>query len=307
VNNLIYIIKNKLFKISKEANKIKRPSYVELIKYQDFNRTDDNKLALGFSAGRSGSNWFSKLFNSHPNWIGTCERFADYEAFYRYVSYYNLPINKDNFFKLIELSSKRDMSKYQNSFISSSYLSFGVHELTKQLDPDYIFFNIRDPKKCVESLFKKGWYLFYEDKRKIKSPLFDITNNQYRSFSRIIPKDDFLEEWLSLSRIGKIAWYWSTINKSIKDDFDKIQNTKKYFVKLSDVDQNFEAYLSLVKKLNFKNVLSKGQFYNVINKASNKGKGEKYFYKNWNSLEKKEFEKIIDKFFPYYDEIITNI
>ena len=168
MNNLIYIIKNKLFKISKEANKIKRPSYVELIKYQDFNRTDDNKLALGFSAGRSGSNWFSKLFNSHPNWIGTCERFADYEAFYRYVSYYNLPINKDNFFKLIELSSKRDMSKYQNSFISSSYLSFGVHELTKQLDPDYIFFNIRDPKKCVESLFKKGWYLFYEDKRKIK-------------------------------------------------------------------------------------------------------------------------------------------
>ena len=48
MNNLIYIIKNKLFKISKEANKIKRPSYVELIKYQDFNRTDDNKLALGF-------------------------------------------------------------------------------------------------------------------------------------------------------------------------------------------------------------------------------------------------------------------
>ena len=76
-------------------------------------------------------------------------------------------------------------------------------------------------------------------KEKLKSPLFDITNNQYRSFSRIIPKDDFLEEWLSLSRIGKIAWYWSTINKSIKDDFDKIQNTKKYFVKLSDVDQKF--------------------------------------------------------------------
>ena len=159
MNNLIYIIKNKLFKISKEANKIKRPSYVELIKYQDFNRTDDNKLALGFSAGRSGSNWFSKLFNSHPNWIGTCERFADYEAFYRYVSYYNLPINKDNFFKLIELSSKRDMAKYQNTFISS-YLSFGVHELTKQLDPDYIFLILEILKNVLNHYLKKDGIFF---------------------------------------------------------------------------------------------------------------------------------------------------
>ena len=135
---------------------------------------------------------------------------------------------------------------------------------------------------------------------KRKRNFFDITNNQYRSFSRIIPKDDFLEEWLSLSRIGKIAWYWSTINKSIKDDFDKIQNTKKYFVKLSDVDQNFESYLSLVKKFNFKNVLSKG-IYNVINEASNKDKDEKYFYKK---IFEKNFEKIIDKFFHIIIKLI---
>ena len=123
----------------------------------------------------------------------------------------------------------------------------------------------------------------------------------------IIPKDDFLEEWLTLSRVGKITWYWSTINKSIKDDFDKIQNTKKYFIKLSDIDQNFDAYLSLVKRFNFENMMSKKQFYNVVNKASNKAQGEKYFYKNWSTLEKKEYEKIISEIFPYYDDILTNI
>ena len=83
MNNIIYKIKNNLFKISNEANKIKRPSYEELLKYQNFNKNDNNKLALGFGAGRSGQNWFSRIFNSHPNWIGTCERFADFEAFWQ--------------------------------------------------------------------------------------------------------------------------------------------------------------------------------------------------------------------------------
>ena len=102
MSNLIYKIKKSFFNISNEAAKIKRPDYEELIKYKHFKKKESNKFGLGLGAGRSGQNWFSKIFNSHPNWIGTAERFADYEAFYRYVSYYNLEINKDGFFKLIE-------------------------------------------------------------------------------------------------------------------------------------------------------------------------------------------------------------
>ena len=38
--------------------------------------------------------------------ISKFDSVAEYEAFYRYVCYYNLPIFKDGFFDLIELSSK---------------------------------------------------------------------------------------------------------------------------------------------------------------------------------------------------------
>lgn len=307
MRNLIYKIKNQLFNISKEAIKIKKPSYDELIKYEYFEKNENNKLALSFGAGRSGQNWFSKIFNSHPNWIGSCERFSDYEAFYRYINYYNLEINKDGFFKLIELASKRDMAKYQNSFISSPYFSFGVKELTEKLKPNYIFFNIRDPIGCVESYYNKGWYLYYEKKEKIKSPLIDISNNQYRSFSRIVPKGEFLDKWLSLSRIGKLTWFWCTINKAIKDDFDKITHIPKFFIKLSDMNQNFDLYQNLVNKFKFENMMTKKQFYNVINKASNRGLNDKYRYKDWSDLEKLEFENIINEMFPQYNEIITNI
>ena len=307
MNNFIYKIKNKLFSYSKEAEKLRRPKYEELIKYENFKRQGDNNLLLSFGSGRSGQNWFSKIFNSHSNWVGTCERFADYEAFYRYVCYYNLPVYKDGFFNLMELSSKMDMSKYQNSFISSPYFSFGAEELANKLKPNYIFFNIRNPIQSVESFYKKGWYQNFENQKKIKSPLIDISDSQYRSFSRIIPNDEFLDEWLSLSRIGKIAWFWTISNKAIYDDFNKIDNVDKFFVKLEDANQNYILYEKLSKKFNFNDTMTKNQFYDVINKSSNNDTNINYEYKDWNDLEKKEFEKVINDLFPYYDGIKTNI
>ena len=307
MNNFFYKIKNRLFNLSREAKKLKRPTYKELIKYQDFQRKDNNFLALSFGAGRSGQNWFSKIFNSHSNWIGTCERFAEYEAFYRYICYYNLPIYKDGFINLVELSSKRDMAKHQNSFISSPYLSLGVEELTNKLKPNYIFFNIRNPIQTVESLYNKGWYLNFNDQKEINSPLIDISDSQYRSFSRIVPKGDFLKEWLSFTRIGKITWFWSTVNKAIYDDFYKIQNIGKFFIKLEDINQNYNIYEKLSKKFDFENKMSESQFYKVLNKASNNDTNLIHTYKNWNNLEKKEFENIINNIFPHYDKISTNI
>jgi hypothetical protein len=306
MNNTIYKIKNLLFKLSSEGRKLKIPSYENLLKYQNFIKNNDNKFAISFGAGRSGQNWFSKIFNSHSNWIGTCERFADYESFYRYVRFYKLPINMDEFFRLIDLSAKRDMALYHNSFISSPYLSVGLKELVKKSNPDYIFFNIRNPINTIESLHKKGWYKNL-DQNIVKSPSIDISVGQYRSFSRIIPNDDYIDSWNSLTRIGKITWYWSTINKLILDDFNLINDIQKFYIKLEDINQNYDIYENLAKRFNFKKKMTKNQFLNVINKASNKGSDNKHHYKNWNNLEKKEFENIINEIFPFYDKIKTNV
>lgn len=304
--NITEKIKKKLYSFTNEAKKIRRPSYSELIKYSKFKKTKNNIFAISFGAGRSGQNWFTKIFNSHPNWIGTCERFPDYEAFYRYVTFYNLPINKSGFYKLIELASKRDMSQFKNSLISSPYMSFGVRDVYKVLDIDYIFFIIRDPINAVESFYNKGWYV-NEFNFKIKSPLIDISTNQYRSFSRIIPMEPYLQKWIKLTRIGKITWFWSIINKAIYDDFSKIQNDKKIFIKLEEVNQNYEFYEKLSNRFNFEKKMNIKNFYSLINKVDNKGKNFNYRYPKWSKLEKKEFEEILESFFPYYDKIKTNI
>lgn len=308
MKNLAYKLKNFLFKFTKESRKFKRPSYTELRLYKEFIKTHKNKLILSFGAGRSGQNWFSKIFNSHDNWIGSSERFADYEAFYRYITYYNLPVNKKGFFDLIELSANRDMSLYQNSFIASPYWSFGMEEITNKIKPDFIMYNIRSPIKTIESFYKKGWYKDLEIHNIKDSPIIDITNNQYRSFSRIIPrKKEYINEWYNLTRIGKITWFWCEINKSLYFDFNNKINTNKFIIKLKDVDQNYDAYLKLSEKFNFQPIMKKKQFLDIINKAPNKGSMNKHFYKNWSKTEKKEFENIIRENFPFYDTMKTNL
>ena len=130
-----------------------------------------------------------------------------------------------------------------------------------------------------------------------KSPLFDISTSMYRSFSRIVPKEDFLHEWLKLTRIGKIAWFWATANKSIYEDFFRKLKKLKNFVKLEDVNQNYDVYQGLSNKFNLKEKMSKKDFHKVLNKTRNRGPSDKYRYKDWSSREKKELKKLLKKFF----------
>ena len=63
MQNLIYKIKNRLFRLSKEEKKTKRPSYNELIKYEIL-KNKNSKLALSFGLVEVQT-WFTKIFNSH--------------------------------------------------------------------------------------------------------------------------------------------------------------------------------------------------------------------------------------------------
>ena len=51
----------------------------------------------------------------------------------------------------------------------------------------------------------------------------------------------------------------------------------------------------------------KKKFNKVIYKAGNKGEDIIYKYKDWNKLEKKEFDDITEKFFPNYSKIKTTL
>jgi hypothetical protein len=287
---------------SKEGLKLKKPTYDMLMEYNNKDYKADSRKIISFGAGRSGQNWLSKIFNAHDSWIGTNERFNDYEAFYRYIMHYNLPIDKESIYKLLELSVKYDQYKYGNSFVASPYFSFGMKELCDRLNPTDIFYNIREPISTIESFYLKG---FYDSKYILsndKLPTIDIKTGVYRGMSRIIPNDNFLEEWLTLTRIGKITWFWAYSNKILHESFQNMSLQSKYLLKLEDIS-NYNFYDFLDNKYNFEDKLTKKQFNNIVNNTPNKSTGKKYKYKDWTELEKKEYEYVIDKFFSSYDDI----
>ena len=88
-----------------------------------------------------------------------------------------------------------------------------------------------------------------------KGPFIEFSNNLNRS--QILPRDEYLNEWFTLTTIGKIAWFWATINKAAFNDLNEIKNLDKYIFKLEDIDQNYDFYLRLSSKFNFKNIKKK--------------------------------------------------
>ena len=65
-------------------------------------------------------------------------------------------------------------------------------------------------------------------------------------------------------------------------------------------------FMKTFKKFNFNNKMSE-RFYKVLDKSPNNDTKLSHVYKNWNNVEKKEFEDIINSTFPHYDKISTNI
>jgi len=296
--------KEALYNRSTEGKKLRRPDYATLLEYKDLPYKLNSYKVLGFGAGRSGQNWLSKIFNTHPNWVGTNERFYDYEAFYRYITYHQLPIDRTPILKLLELSVKHDQYKYGNSFITSPYFSFGMEELFSSLHPTDIFLNIRKPVSSIESFYAKGFYATQEYFLSLEKnqPSIDIQTGVYRGMSRIIPSDDFKQEWLSLTRIGKITWFWAVSNQQLYSSFKNLPTHKKYLLKLEEI-HNYDFYQFLDSKFDFENKLIKKEFYKVIEKTPNKIKYKNYKYKNWTQQEKKEYEYIVETFFPDYTKI----
>lgn len=268
---------------------------------------ENKQLILSFAAGRSGQRWTNKIFTSHQNCNGACERFPDFEAYYRFVTWNKLPIDLSGFYDLLEKASDYDWQNADISIHSSPYFAFGIEELTKKLKPDYLFFHLRKPEDVINSNYLKGWYagdfLHLEKDKVLGIQPLNLTY-LHRNLGRIYPKDDFWDEWTQLTQIGKISWYYTTLNTYLYEKFKKLTNTKQWFFKLSDIDQNYDYYRFLAQKFELSPLLSKKEYLLLKGKMKNKG-AKRRNISDWTSQEKKEYERFVDPFMDIYNEIKT--
>ena len=233
---------------------------------EDYKRfkNKNKKLVIGVTCGRSGSRWISDIFSAHDNAIGSCERNALAESFYRYVKWNDLSVDLTGVLEIVKCDIISDWYSSDISFITSPFLSHDLPYLFNYLLPDNIIWCVNDPKFTVNSFYNKGWYeneIIWKDYNLIPSIQTKNKQSIHRSFARVLPGKKKYREWKNLSRVGKISWVYNEINLRIYDDLNKIKDIDLFIMKLEHADDNYEFYLSLRKKYGLSPTLSKKRIY----------------------------------------------
>ncbi|MEX0920632.1 MAG: hypothetical protein WDZ69_03585 [Candidatus Pacearchaeota archaeon] len=273
-----------------------------LMKARPPKNRDDHKLIFCFNPGRSGTRWLSNIFNAHENWIGTCERFGQYESFVRYCAWHDLNVDLESAFKLFEQAIYYDFEKHQNSMIVSPFFNFIIPKMVQRYNPDHIFFVYRNPVDTVCSFHERGFYkdkVFTSNDSLKKATISISATGEIRSlsptFSRILPQKQLsLKEWNKLTRIGKCTWFWVTQMKAMQDAYFNVKGVKKRVYSLEEMDQNYPFYEKLVKEHNLIPKLGKKDFLS-LKKIVHPEKENIHPYDHWTDKEKEEFHEIIKK------------
>ncbi len=212
-------------------------------------RAAGKRLIMCFSMGRSGTRWLSKMFCSHRNCHGACDRFPEEESFFRYVTWYDLPVDVAGFIELQRKAVNHDWSRGDISFVASPYFAFGIPRIVKALKPTDLIFIMREPDAVACSLYAKGWYrhapMRVEVAGRAHGTQIDHVGMFHHNFSRILPKDrQSLDKFANASQLARIAWYCSTTALAINDAVARKQymelkgsmsNRGKRYVTLRDI------------------------------------------------------------------------
>lgn len=303
--------------LNKVYNKLKKEEekFQKIIKVTDYEKfyeapavaKDNKKLIISFSSGLSGHQWMTKVFTSHENCCGGCERFTDFDAFFRYVTWNDLPIDMEGFYNLLRKAINWDWNHGDISIQASPDYSFGVELLYKELQPDFLTYQVRKPENVINSIYTKNLYkkeLVLSENDNISGPQPLSSPFMHHSFTRILPKGDEKEGWNQQTTIGKITWFYKTMNLETLKGFKKA-NLKPWMIKLEDVDQNYEYYRVLAKHFGLNPVLSENDFLSLKDVMVNKNK-KRRTYDDWSKEEKEDFERNIKEYYEEYDKIVTS-
>lgn len=266
----------------------------------------NKKLVLGFGAGRCGMRWFKSLVSAHRNAIGYHERFSLPEAFYRYCQWHGLPVDHEAFYRLLEEFLEKNLSQKDIVFVSSPWFTSPEGEVIQRLKPNQVIFFLRNAEESVNSFYCKGWYKdepIRSDPEKCPGLQPSLAEYPHRSFSRVTPSNGQCPEWSSLTRTGKIAWYWGESNKRIYQMLKKI-NIEPWIVKLEDIQGDYEYFCRIARAMGLSKNISERRYKKISSRDRNKGKVIRTI-QDWTKQEKNEFEKIILPFESIYQDLKT--
>ncbi len=208
------------------------------------------KLILGTLCARSGTRWLCDIFSAHQAVTAVTERNKVAESYYRYIHYNELPIDSTGIITLIKAGIIADWKNNDTSVVFSPYFSHGLLPLVHQLKPSTVIFAINEPLATVNSILNKGHFTekyLYPDLNTALGYQPALGDRWSHYFGRIVPKAEQLEDWLKLSRAGKVSWWANMITMDIYEQICALPHKSVFIFKLKEADQNYEYYVKFAE------------------------------------------------------------
>ncbi len=227
------------------------------------------KVGFAIGTGRCGTRFIQRALETEPGVCSYHERNAEGEAFHRYCKWYDLPVDQSGFFYLKERDIKKDLENHDFSFEASAPLSLSVVELFERFGAKFVFL-VRRPEDVVNSYMRKGYYkrkLILEDPDLALGYQPDV-DYLGRFLGRTVPRGEEFVRWQKLTIVGKIAWYWSTVNECILKQLDEIPKDQYCIIRLEEF--SFERYHELMTFFSIHSTMSKKRYISLSKSRPNK-------------------------------------
>lgn len=252
-----------------------------------------SKVSFAVGTGRCGTKFLYRLLKYEPVVASAHEKHPLSDTFHRYCKWYNLPIDNEGFLVAKRNSIDNDLKHKKYSFEASAFLSLSILELYKAFDAKFMLL-VRSPEKVINSYLRKGWYespVHVKDYEKLPSFQGDMEFHHF--LGRTLPKGGDMTRWMELTRVGKLAWYWNSLNREIVRQFSVLPPAQYCVVRLEDL--TYDKYVGEIAPfLGFKAAVSQELFSSLVEEKPN-SLGEVRSVTSWEPKERGEFLKEVEE------------
>ena len=125
---------------------------------------ENKKHLITIGTGRCGMRWLTRFFSQHHNCVGSAERFMDYDAFYRWATWYGIEVDMSGYFELMRRAAYADLRDAEVTIYTGHYLVFALEKACREFRKWGIGIKIRGPVALsVPGLYgiisAFGWHL----------------------------------------------------------------------------------------------------------------------------------------------------
>ena len=249
----------------------------------------NKRVCFAIGTGRCGTQFLYKLLAKEPTIASHHERHPLSDTFERYCRWNQLPVDQAGFLATKQAGIETDLAHHKISFEASAYLSLSLAALYEYFDARFVFL-IRSPHKVVNSYLQKDWYAHkhYHENLQKASGYQPGMAEPHHSFSRMVPRGEEAQDWSDMTRVGKLAWFWRTLNQQILEQLESLPSENYRIIRIEDFD--YSKYLELADFIGYPPEVSEDLFLKLTASRPNRLFPRRQV-RDWTGQERAEFEQ----------------